>query len=102
MYEGKSKSNGTFQEKRIYYRYTQTELTLHFNVTPLDFNAPVPAFHKFLIPSEKKNLVASLTNFVPRQFLEQIVTADETWVHHYEPERKAQSMAWKPPDITRG
>jgi hypothetical protein len=27
--------------------------------------------------------------------LERIVTADETWVHHYEPESKAQSMAWK-------
>jgi hypothetical protein len=40
-------------------------------------------------------LVASLTSFVPRQLLERIVTADETWVHHYEPESKAQSMTWK-------
>jgi hypothetical protein len=24
-----------------------------------------------------------------------IVTAEETWVHHYEPESKAQSVAWK-------
>jgi hypothetical protein len=40
-------------------------------------------------------LVASVTGFVPRKFLEPIVTADETWVHHYEPESKAQSMAWK-------
>jgi hypothetical protein len=31
------------------------------------------------------------------QFLERIVTADETWLHHYEPESKAQSMAWKHP-----
>jgi hypothetical protein len=42
-------------------------------------------------------LVASLTNFAPRQFLERIFTADKTWVHHYEPESKAQSMAWKCP-----
>jgi hypothetical protein len=42
-------------------------------------------------------LVASLTGFAPRQFLEPIVTADETWVHRYEPESKAQSMAWKRP-----
>jgi hypothetical protein len=28
-------------------------------------------------------LVASLTNLAPRQFLERIVTADETWVHHW-------------------
>jgi histone-lysine N-methyltransferase SETMAR len=42
-------------------------------------------------------LVASLTNFEPRQFSEPIVTADETWVHRYEPESKAQSMVWKSP-----
>jgi hypothetical protein len=43
-------------------------------------------------------LVASLTNYAPRQSLERIITADETWmVHHYEPESKAQSMAWKRP-----
>jgi hypothetical protein len=40
-------------------------------------------------------LVTFLTNFAPRQFLERIVTADGTWVHHYETESKAQSMAWK-------
>jgi hypothetical protein len=33
-------------------------------------------------------LVASLTNFAPRQFLERIVTADEIWAPHYEPEIK--------------
>jgi hypothetical protein len=42
-------------------------------------------------------LVASLTNFAPRQFLKRIVTADEICVHHHEPESKAQRMAWKPP-----
>ncbi len=31
-------------------------------------------------------------------FLEQIVTTDETWVHHYEPETKQQSMMWKHSD----
>jgi hypothetical protein len=30
-------------------------------------------------------------------FYSEIVTADETWVHHYELESKAQSMAWKRP-----
>jgi hypothetical protein len=40
-------------------------------------------------------LVASLTNFALRQFLERIVTADVTWLHHYEPDSKAQSIAWK-------
>jgi hypothetical protein len=42
-------------------------------------------------------LVASLTNFAPHQFLERIVTADETWLHHYEPESETQSLAWKRP-----
>jgi len=43
-------------------------------------------FTSFLIPSEKKIvLVASLTNFAPRQFLKRIVTADEIWLHRYEP-----------------
>jgi hypothetical protein len=34
-------------------------------------------------------LVVSLTNFAPRQFLERIITTDETCVYHYEPESKA-------------
>jgi hypothetical protein len=42
-------------------------------------------------------LVAPLNNFTPRQILQRIVTADETWLHHYEPESKAQSVAWKRP-----
>ena len=31
-------------------------------------------------------------------FIERIVTGDETWVHHYEPESKRQSMSWKHTD----
>jgi hypothetical protein len=42
-------------------------------------------------------MVESLTNFTPRLFLQRIVTADETWVYHYEPESKAQSMSYKRP-----
>jgi hypothetical protein len=43
-------------------------------------------------------LFASFTSSAPRQFLERIVvTLDETWVHNYEPESKAQNMAWKRP-----
>jgi histone-lysine N-methyltransferase SETMAR len=30
-------------------------------------------------------------------FLQQIVTGDETWVHHYQPETKQKSMQWKHP-----
>ena len=28
-------------------------------------------------------------------FIERYVTMDETWVHHYDPETKIQSMQWK-------
>ena len=30
-------------------------------------------------------------------FLSRIVTGDETWAHHYEPESKRQSMEWRHP-----
>jgi histone-lysine N-methyltransferase SETMAR len=29
-------------------------------------------------------------------FLARIVTGDETWLHHFEPETKRQSMEWHP------
>jgi hypothetical protein len=40
-------------------KYTETKLISLCNVIPLDFNAPVPVFHKFLylIQSEKKFFV---------------------------------------------
>jgi len=31
----------------------------------------------------------------PKTFLNSIVTQDETWVHHFDPESKRQSMMWK-------
>jgi hypothetical protein len=43
----KSKSRGTFQKDHIYFKYVETKLKSLFNVIPLDFNAPVPAHHKF-------------------------------------------------------
>jgi histone-lysine N-methyltransferase SETMAR len=41
----------------------------------------------------KKNI--SLIDKDPH-FLERIVTVDETWVHHYDPESKEQSKQWLP------
>ena len=32
-------------------------------------------------------------------FLQQIVTGDETWIHHYEPESTRQSVEWKHPSF---
>ena len=34
----------------------------------------------------------------PGEFVTRFVTVDETWVHHYEPETKQQSMQWKHSD----
>ena len=31
------------------------------------------------------------------RFLDRIVTMDETWVHHFDPELKSSSMQWKTP-----
>ena len=56
-----------------------------------------------LTEDHKKNRMgASLTHLLHfndngEDFLEQIITGDETWVHHYCPETKVQSMAWKHP-----
>ena len=33
----------------------------------------------------------------PSNFIEQVVTQDETWVHHFDPESKIQSKQWKHP-----
>jgi hypothetical protein len=30
-------------------------------------------------------------------FLDRIITGDETWIHHYDPDSKRQSMEWKHP-----
>lgn len=34
----------------------------------------------------------------PELFEKRIVTMDETWIYHYDPESKQESMAWKTPD----
>jgi len=31
----------------------------------------------------------------PNDFLSQLVTVDETWLHHYDPETKQQSVEWR-------
>ena len=33
----------------------------------------------------------------PGDFIDRVVTQDETWVHHFDPESKLQSMQWKHP-----
>jgi hypothetical protein len=56
-------------KKHIYCKYTETKLISLFNVIPLDFNAGSSISHVFFNLHQKKSffLVASLTNFAPRQ-----------------------------------
>jgi len=37
----------------------------------------------------------SLFNENPDKFISRFVTMDESWLHHVDPESKAQSVAWK-------
>jgi len=37
----------------------------------------------------------TLFNENPDNFNSRFVTLDETWLHHFDPESKAQSVAWK-------
>ena len=54
-----------------------------------------------LTEEQKKVLVNACTDLLsrlqaePQTFLHRIVTQDETWVHHFDPETKRQSMIWK-------
>ena len=41
------------------------------------------------------NTYSTATTMKAKKFLSRIVTGDEMWVHHYEPESKRQSMEWK-------
>jgi hypothetical protein len=51
-----SKSKGTLKKKDFYCKDTETKLISLFNVIPLDFNAPVPPFHKLLNSVRKKKV----------------------------------------------
>ncbi len=54
-----------------------------------------------LTDEHKKNRMGSALTFLTRyheegeQFLSRIVTGDETWIHHYTPTTKKDTMVWK-------
>ena len=57
---------------------------------------------KQLTSQHKDQRVDVATKFLQRYdedpgILERIVTGDETWIHHYEPESKRQSKEWRHP-----
>ena len=36
-----------------------------------------------------------LYNANPNEFLSRVITGDETWLHHWDPETKQASMQWQ-------
>ena len=41
----------------------------------------------------------TMTGYDPKEFMNRLVTRDETWVHHLDPESKKQNMQWKHPGL---
>ena len=55
--------------------------------------------------AETSASLLTLFNENPDNFISRFVTVDKTWLHHFDPESKAQSMAWKyvtspPPSVS--
>lgn len=57
---------------------------------------------RMLTVQNKRERVAAAREFLamveddPDELFSRIVTCDETWIHHYDPETKQQSMQWQP------
>lgn len=47
----------------------------------------------------KRNVWTSSNGTEGDHFLEWNIEGDETWIHHFEPESKCQSMEWKHPQL---
>ena len=60
---------------------------------------------RLLTDEQRERRVHAAQTFLDRyhrqghNFLERIVTVDETWVHYYDPETKRQSSVWKTPGM---
>ena len=57
---------------------------------------------RLLTPNQKEQRADSCKELIKLEskdtlFFYQIVTMDETWVHHFDPEMKSSSMQWKTP-----
>ena len=93
-------------------RVTTEEIALQLGIsqgTTYSLVHDILGFHKIaarwmpkhLTEEHKRNRQHICSNFLQRynregdNFLNCIITGDETWVHHYEPETKRQSMQWK-------
>lgn len=84
---------------RISYGSAEEILTTHLRMKKVSARW-VP---KMLTPEQKQYRLQISQQLLqrfradPDDFLSRLVTQDETWVHHFDPESKRQSMQWKHP-----
>ncbi|KAJ4429714.1 hypothetical protein ANN_21918 [Periplaneta americana] len=94
-------------------RFTITELSSHFPQISRSLLHEIVTKHllfkkvfarwvpKNLTPEHKMQRLGAVVTFLQRyhgdgdEFLDRIVTGDETWISHFTPETKQQSMHWR-------
>lgn len=94
-------------------RFTLTDLSSHFPQISRSLLHEIVTKHllfkkvsarwvpKNLTPEHKKKRLGAALTFLERyhadgdEFLDRIVTGDETWISHFTPETKQQSMHWR-------
>ena len=93
--------------RRITTRELCTELNIGFNalemmVATLEYCKVCARWVPQMFTQEHKEHSTQVCQDVLNQykaegdsFLDHIITGDETWCHHYEPESKQQSMEWR-------
>jgi len=91
---------------RITTRELCTELNIGFNaletmVTTFEYCKVCTKWVPLMLTQEHKEHRMQVCQDLLNQydtkgdsFLDRIITGDETWYHHYEPESKRQSMEW--------
>lgn len=89
-----------FEDRRITIKHLAEILKIYFGSTQsmsTDFNGIQKS-----VSTKKIRLELCMRNLemfqrYPNQFCSRIVTMDERWLYHFDPETKRQSMFWKQP-----
>lgn len=58
----------------------------------------VPRMLTSILKADRVDITKKLLTFYERdlaEFCERVVTGDKTWLHHWDPESKQESMQWK-------
>lgn len=94
--DGRVKVNSIAQKTNLSIGTVHTIIHDHLNMSKVSARW-VP---RMLTPLQKETRVACCSDFIdlcgenPDDVIQKIVTGDETWVHHYDPESKQESMQW--------